>query len=61
MKTWYIVKAMIETNTKLSDPQIVEFDFFGDPNSHEGYALATEIAKNKLHTTESVAMCFEAT
>ena len=59
MKAWYTVKAVKERDTYLIDPQIVEFDFFGDPNSKEGYALATEIAQNKLHTAESVAMCFE--
>lgn len=58
-KAWYKVKAMKLTDTRHNNPLIIEFDFFGDPNSDEGYALAMEIAKNKLHTTESVVMYFE--
>ena len=55
MKTWYTVKAMRVRDTHLNEPETVEFDFFGDVDND--YDLVMEIAKNKLHTTESV--CFK--
>ena len=59
MKVWYTVTAMKVRDTHLINPKMVKFDFFGDPNSDEGYALVIEIAQNKLHTTEGVALHFK--
>ena len=60
MKAWYTVKAMEETIAIYSNPQTVEYDFFGDLNSCEDVARAIEIAQNKLHTTECVSLQFKA-
>ena len=59
MKAWYTITAMKVRDTHLINPKMVKFDFFGDPDSDDGYALAIEIARNKLHTTEGVALHFE--
>ncbi len=59
--SWYIVKAMKETDAINSNPKTVEYDFFGDISNPADMELAREIAKNKLHTVESVSLEFKQT